>query len=336
MNENEIQKIALAVVSLLNTNQGENKEIKSEDTYPGEPKTEITYSGFREFADNEFGKIRTINCNNEPWFVGKDVAEALEYANPSKAIYAHVDEEDKRFIMLDIADSQNGNVPRGRTKTAVINESGLYALIFGSKMEKAKQFKHWVTSEVLPTLRSTGFYYVTGVSRDSYMIEDPIERADRWKEEYEEKQKLKQEKEKLEQEKILFLEERIESVPKIAFHDAVSAASAEKENQITVGQLSALLHKEGIFTKGRNRLFEDLRNYGYLCRTIGEWNKPTQKMIDKGYMTYKESYDHRKKVMQFQPFITGKGQIFFANEFLFYKNRQEEESKEREKYLHKS
>lgn len=329
MNKNDIQEIVLEVVNLLRANPVENKETKSEDACIVKSQTEITYSGFREFANNEFGMIRTVNCNNEPWFVGKDVATALGYSNPSKAICAHVDEDDKRFVMLDIADSQNGNVPRGKTKTAVINESGLYALIFGSKLESAKKFKHWVTSEVLPTLRSTGFYYITERAKDSYMIEDPIERADRWKEEYEEKQKLKQEKEKLEQEKVMLLEERIESAPKIAFHDAVSAASAEKENQITIGKLSALLHKEGIFTKGRNKLFEDLRNYGYLCRTIGEWNKPTQKMLDKGYMTYKESYDHRKKTMQFQPFITGKGQIFFVNEFLFHKKCKEDKEKQK-------
>lgn len=305
--------------------QTENNESFHEES---ESSTENTYNGFREFVDAEFGKIRIVNINNEPWFVGKDVALSLGYKDTSDALKKHVDNEDK--LTRRFTDSGQSR------QMYVINESGLYALIFGSKLESAKRFKHWVTSDVLPTIRSTGFYYVTGVNRDSYMIEDPIERADRWKEEYEEKQQLKQEKEKLEQEKILFLEERIESAPKIAFHDAVSAASAEKENQITVGQLSALLHKEGIFTKGRNRLFEDLRNYGYLCRTIGEWNKPTQKMIDKGYMTYKESYDHRKKVMQFQPFITGKGQIFFANEFLFYKKYQEEKEKEREKYLHKS
>lgn len=320
MNENEIQKIALAVVNLLNTNQEVREDTQVESTCAEEPQNEILYSGFREFTDNEFGKIRTVNINNEPWFVGKDVAEALGYSNPRKAIADHVDVEDKGVTRC--------YTPGGTQGMTVINESGLYALIFGSKLESAKEFKHWVTSEVLPTLRSTGFYYVTGRTKDSYMIEDPIERADRWKEEYAEKKKLEEENEKLEKEKLLLLEEKIESAPKIAFHDAISAASAEKENQITVGKLSALLHKEGIFTKGRNRLFEDLRNYGYLCRTVGEWNKPTQKMIDKGYMTYKESYDHRKKVMQFQPFITGKGQIFFVNEFLFYKKCQEEKDKE--------
>ena len=330
MNKNEIQEIALAVVNLLNTNQEANKDNKSREIYSEkENQNEATYNGFREFTDNEFGKIRTVNINNEPWFVRKDVGVALEYNNPSKAIFDHVDKEDKCFIMLDIADTRNGNVLMGRTKTAVINESGLYSLIFGSKLPKAKQFKHWVTSEVLPTLRSTGFYYVTGVSRDSYMIEDPIERADRWKEEYEEKQKLEREKEQLEQEKLFLLEEKIESAPKVAFYDAVSAASAEKENQITVGKLAALLNKKGIFTKGRNKLYETLRNYGYLCKTIGEWNKPTQKMIDREYMTYKESYDHRKKVMQFQPFITGKRQIFFANEFLLYKQYNEKKENER-------
>ena len=93
-------------------------------------------------------------------FVGKDVAKCLGYSNASKAVIKHVDKEDKRMIMINIADSQNGNVPIGKTKTAFVNESGLYALIFGSKLEKAREFKRWVTSEVLPTLRKTGHYEV--------------------------------------------------------------------------------------------------------------------------------------------------------------------------------
>lgn len=107
------------------------------------------------FNSEEFGDIRTVTINNEPWFVGKDVAEALGYSNASKAVSTHVGEEDRILKVLE-ADSQNGNVVK--TQTALINESGLYALIFGSKLESAKRFKHWVTSEVLPAIRKTGSY----------------------------------------------------------------------------------------------------------------------------------------------------------------------------------
>lgn len=107
------------------------------------------------FKNEEFGEIRTVQLNNKTYFVGKDVAEALGYVNASKAVSAHVSEEDRILKTLE-ADSQNGNVVK--TTTALINESGLYALIFGSKLESAKRFKHWVTSEVLPAIRKTGSY----------------------------------------------------------------------------------------------------------------------------------------------------------------------------------
>ena len=101
------------------------------------------------FEHPDFGKIRTVTIDDEPYLVGRDVAEVLGYSNPSKAVIAHVDDEDKRFEMLPIADSQNGNL----IKTAIINESGLYSLILGSKLPSAKKFKRWVTSEVLPSIR---------------------------------------------------------------------------------------------------------------------------------------------------------------------------------------
>lgn len=107
------------------------------------------------FNNEEFGQIRTIAINGEPWFVGKDVAEALGYSNSSKAVSAHVSEEDRILKTIE-ADSQNGNVVK--TQTAFINESGLYSLIFSSKLDSAKKFKRWVTSEVLPTIRKTGSY----------------------------------------------------------------------------------------------------------------------------------------------------------------------------------
>lgn len=121
------------------------------------------------FSNPEFGSVRTLTIEDEPFFVGKDVAEILGYSNPQKAIRDHVDEEDRGVNEMD--------TPGGFQPMTVINESGLYSLIFGSKLEKAKEFKHWVTSEVLPTLRKTGSYSITP---DSYMIEDPIERARAW------------------------------------------------------------------------------------------------------------------------------------------------------------
>lgn len=110
------------------------------------------------FSNPAFGNVRTVLIDGEPWFVGKDVAEALGYSNASKAVITHIDEEDKTFLMVeDLTDSRSGNLLR-QTKTAIINESGLYSLILSSKLPSAKSFKRWVTSEVLPTLRRTGQY----------------------------------------------------------------------------------------------------------------------------------------------------------------------------------
>lgn len=106
------------------------------------------------FNSEEFGDIRTVTIENEPWFVGKDVAEALGYGNSRDALAAHIDDEDKTIIQK--SDFPTLEIPnRGM---AVINESGLYSLILSSKLPNAKRFKHWVTSEVLPTIRKTGSY----------------------------------------------------------------------------------------------------------------------------------------------------------------------------------
>lgn len=105
------------------------------------------------FNNEEFGNVRSLMIDNEPWFVGKDIATALGYRNSSKAVINHVDEDDK--VTKTSAYSQNGHTVG---KLTFINESGLYALVFGSKLPSAKKFKHWVTSEVLPTLRKTGSY----------------------------------------------------------------------------------------------------------------------------------------------------------------------------------
>lgn len=118
------------------------------------------------FKNQEFGEIRTLAIKDEPWFVGKDVAEVLGYTNPQKALRDHIDEEDKT---LNESFTVNG------TKGILINESGLYSLILSSKLPKAKEFKHWVTSEVLPTIRKTGSYSVHMTDYQKMMMETRAE-----------------------------------------------------------------------------------------------------------------------------------------------------------------
>lgn len=128
------------------------------------PKNEVQL-----FENAEFGKIRTLVLNGDPWFVGKDVSTALGYSNARDAISKHVDEEDKQVIQKSQIATLD-NVPnRG---FIFINESGLYALIFGSKLESAKRFKRWVTSEVLPAIRKTGSYSLTPQNHMELMFQD--------------------------------------------------------------------------------------------------------------------------------------------------------------------
>ena len=115
----------------------------------------------------ENNQVRTLLINNEPWFVGKDVADILGYQNGSRDINRHVHEEDRQNYQNGTFDS-----PRGMT---IINESGLYALIFGSKLESAKRFKHWVTSEVLPQIRKTGSYATPQLTGEELMAKALIE-----------------------------------------------------------------------------------------------------------------------------------------------------------------
>lgn len=114
------------------------------------------------FQNKEFGSIRTVKLDNETYFVGKDIAEALGYANPKNAVPTHVSDEDKLSTQIEYAGQ--------RREVTVINESGLYALIFGSKLESAKRFKRWVTSEVLPAIRQTGQYQMQNLSDEMKAI----------------------------------------------------------------------------------------------------------------------------------------------------------------------
>ena len=119
------------------------------------------------FANEDFGEIRTVTIDGEPWLVGRDVALALGYAKPENAISVHVDDEDKTTTLIQ------GTGSNYKSNAVLINESGVYSLIMGSKLPNAKKFKHWVTSEVLPALRKTGSYTMpkasSAVSREDYL-----------------------------------------------------------------------------------------------------------------------------------------------------------------------
>lgn len=207
------------------------------------------------FENKEFGKIRMIIIDGEPWFVGRDVAEALGYSNASKAVSVHVSEDDRVLKVLETG-SQNGNVVK--TQTALINESGMYTLILGSKLESAKRFKHWVTSEVLPSIRKNGTYNALPKGKELLALAV------------------------LEAQKVIEQQNAdIERMrPKEEFFDAVVGS----KDAIEIGKVAKILNFPGI---GRNKLFSILRKKKILM----ENNIPYQKYIDSGWFrTIEQKY----------------------------------------------
>ena len=238
------------------------------------------------FSNDEFGSIRTLNINGEPWFVGRDVAESLGYANASKAVLAHVDEDDKTFLMLDIAHSQNGNVPVGQSKTALINESGLYSLILGSKLSGAKKFKRWVTNEVLPSIRKHGVYATEMTIEKT--LSDPdyiIQILSAFKKEKEDKEKLQIENSQ-QKETIVNLNEQIENdKPKIKFAQQIH----NSKDTILVRELAKIISSNGV-NIGERKLYSMLRDDGFLISKQGlDYNSPTQKSMNLGLFKVVES-----------------------------------------------
>lgn len=145
------------------------------------------------FNNPEFGKVRVVTIDKEPWFVGKDVAMALGYENPRKALRDHVDNEDKKMGERNVTPSIKDSLGREQYPV-LINESGVYVLIFGSKLPTAKKFKHWVTSEVLPDIRKHGLYAKQSVI--DMMLNDPdscIKLLTEYKKEKQEKERLQAE-----------------------------------------------------------------------------------------------------------------------------------------------
>lgn len=246
------------------------------------------------FNSPEFGDIRTVTIDNETYFVGKDVATALGYANPKNAVPTHVSEEDKLSTQIEYAGQ--------RREVTVINESGLYALIFGSKLESAKRFKHWVTSEVLPAIHHNGGYIMGQENlSDSELMAKAILVAQKTIEH--KNQIIEQQKAKIEADR-----------PKTIFADAVSTS----HTSILIGDLAKLICQNGVQT-GQKRLFQWMRENGYLMKTGASYNMPMQRYIEQGLFEVKESSvqnpDGSVRVTRTTK-VTGKGQMYFINKFL--------------------
>lgn len=249
------------------------------------------------FNNPEFGEIRTVEINNEPWFVGKDIAVALGYKDTVNAIKAHVDDEDKAGWQI--------TTQFGAKETTVISESGLYALVLSSKLPTAKKFKRWVTSEVLPSIRKHGAYMTPETLEKMVLTPDFGIRL---------LTELK-----AEQDKRKALEATVEEQkPHVLFSNAVSAS----KTTILIGALAKLLKQNGI-NIGQNRLFEWLRQNGFLVKRGDNRNMPTQKAMEMGLFEVKESCHLNSNgcnVITKTTVVTGKGQCYFINRFLGKQN----------------
>lgn len=246
-------------------------------------------NSLKVFENEEFGSIRTATVNGEVMFVGKDVADILGYQNGSRDINRHVDEEDRHKVMLF-----DGNQDK---ETIIINESGLYSLILSSKMPNAKKFKHWVTSEVLPSIRKHGVYAVDDMLNNPDAL---IEALTAYKEEKEKNKQLQEDNNRMK--------------PKEVFADAVTVS----ESSILIGDLAKILKQNGVQT-GQKRLFEWLRQNDYLIKQGSSKNMPTQRSMEMGLFKVKETAitnpDGSVRLTKTTK-VTGKGQQYFINLFL--------------------
>ena len=257
------------------------------------------------FQNKEFGEIRTLIENGEPWLVGKDVCESFGDTNYRRSL-SSVDEDDKRISQIE--------TPGGKQNMIVINESGLYSLLFQMQPQKAKgvsqndslvderieklhRFKRWVTSEVLPSIRKNGGYIA---GQETMSDDELMARALQ-----------------VAQNKILERDKQIETMkPKAIFADAVAAS----HTSILVGELAKILKQNGV-NIGQNRLYEWLRENGYLIRgnKRTDRNAPTQRSMDMGLFEVKIStvVNSDGSVRETRTTkVTGKGQQYFINKFL--------------------
>lgn len=242
------------------------------------------------FENEQFGIIRTAGTAEEPLFCAADLCRALGYNNGRDAIARHCDEGD--VVKRDTPTTS------GIQSMSFVNESGLYALIFGSKLESAKAFKKWVTSEVLPSIRKTGSYAVKNMSRKELAL------------------MIIQQEEEME---VLRLENKKkdetlkEQKPKVVFADAIVGS----KSSCLIGELAKIITQNG-YEIGQNRLFAWMRMNHYLG-TVGEYyNIPCQKYLEMGLFELKKNVHSQngQMVTTITPKVTGKGQQYFVNKFL--------------------
>lgn len=240
----------------------------------------IANTAIQLFENNNFGSIRTVLIDGEPWFVGKDVAAALGYSDTAQAIRKHVEEEDKGVVEM--------TTPGGIQKITIINEPGIYSLALSSKLPSAKSFQRWITHDVIPTLRTTGVYYMQ-VPKTYPEALRALAAAE------EEKAQLKEEK--------LVLEAKIESdKDKVEWAETCELS----DDVISFGDYAKVLHKRDGIQIGRNRLFKLARDE----QILDERNMPYQTYLDRGWFEVEE-YPIRANgeiVLRHTTYITPKGQ----------------------------
>ena len=262
------------------------------------------------FNNEEFGEVRTITKDGEPWFVGKDVCEAFGDTNYRRSL-SNIDDSDKGVSQIE--------TPGGKQNMVIINESGLYALLFQMQPQKAKgvsqnetlieerisklhRFKHWVTSEVLPSIRKNGGYIA---GQESLSDDELMAKA------------LLVAQNKIAERDSIIAEKnaQIEQMkPKQIFADAVETS----RTSILVGDLAKLICQNGVQI-GQKRLFEWMRQNGYLMKYGASRNMPMQKYIEQGLFEIKENSiqsPNGNVRLTITPKVTGKGQVYFINKFL--------------------
>ena len=248
------------------------------------------------FKNSEFGEIRTVTKNNEPWFVAIDVCNALELSNPT-VVVGRLDEDERTKFNL------------GRQgMTNIVSEYGLYNLILASRKKEAKKFKRWITHEVIPSIRKHGAYMSSEVIEKTLSDPDYLIRL---------ATNLKEEKAKR-----ALAEAQIEKdKPKVLFADTVSASN----QSCLIGELAKLISQEAIrrgeISKkiGQNNLFAWMRSNGYLCKSGERKNQPLQHYVEQGLFELKKgSYvdSNGVNVLTTTTKVTGKGIIYFINKFL--------------------
>lgn len=245
------------------------------------------------FNNPAFGSVRAVSVNDEPYFVGKDVAEILGYERPTDAVRKRVDPDDRGVAKME--------TPSGAQEMTIINESGLYSLILSSKLPKAKEFKRWVTAEVLPAIRKTGGYVNdTAQFVESYFGQLEPNQKHALAMMFDESKRMSAQLK--------------EQAPKVLFANAVETA----HNSILIGDLAKIIRQNGVDI-GQKRLFEWLRQNGYLIKDGQSKNMPTQKAMEMSLFEVKESTinnpDGSVRVTRTTK-VTGKGQTYFVKKFL--------------------